>query len=51
VLFARVFRVSARTGDLLGEPLGAGLLQSRHNQARVDALVGPRDLAHPTARA
>jgi hypothetical protein len=51
VIFALVFRLAARTGDVLVEPLGAGLLQNRHDKAGVDALVGNLDLDHHPARA
>jgi hypothetical protein len=50
VSFAVVFRLAARTGEWLGEHLGAGLLPIRHDKARVDAWLADCNLAHDAAR-
>jgi hypothetical protein len=51
VIFDLVFRLSTSTVNLLGEHLGAGLLQIGHHKAGVDALLGDLDLDHHTTRA
>src|SRR5262245_9755722 len=51
VLRARMFRLTARTVNVLGEPLGAGVLPVRHDKAGVAPWGGPLDLAHHAARA
>jgi hypothetical protein len=51
VIVDLVFRVAAGTVNVLGEDLRTGLLQSRHDQAGVDALLADLHLAHHAARA
>src|SRR5467141_4663402 len=51
VVFDLVFHVATGTVDVPVEHLGAGLLHSRHDKARVDALCGHLDLDDYTARA
>ena len=51
VILARLFRLAARTVYWVGEPLRAGVLHVRHDQAGVDALVGHLDLDHHAAQA
>src|SRR5215813_2894618 len=51
VILDLIFRLAARTVNLLVEHLGAGVLHVRHDKAGVDALVGHLDLDHHAARA
>src|SRR5713226_8172309 len=51
VIFALVFRLAPRTVNVLGEPLGAGVLHVRHDQAGIDTLVTDFDLDDHAARA
>ena len=51
VLFDVIFRLAARAGDVPGEHLGTGLLQSSAHKACVDALVPDFHLDHDAARA
>lgn len=49
VRFALVFRLTASAGEGLGEPLGTGGLQIRHDTAGVDALLAALTRDHHAA--
>src|SRR5262245_56712223 len=51
VILDLIFRLTARTVNLLVEHLSAGVLHVRHDKAGVDALGGHLDLDHHAARA
>ena len=51
VVFALVCHVATGTVEVSIEHVGAGVLPIRHDEARVDALVGPLDLDDHPARA
>ena len=49
VILDLIFRLAARTVNVLVEHLGTGVLHVRHDKAGVDALVGDLDLDYYTA--